>query len=151
MERKEAIKNELPIIIKTFVDFLMPELTPYEVSLYLFLLRNSFIENGNLQIRIGKRTIAERFVKGVRGNRANYEHITTVLKALEEKKCIKVGDTDREGTFYEIYLPMDIDEVKKKTLITTVNQEETDYFNDVMRRKELFERDNYNCFYCGEK
>lgn len=32
-------------LIADFVDYLMPELTPYETSLYLFLLRNSILGN----------------------------------------------------------------------------------------------------------
>ena len=41
---EENIKN----VIEQFVDYLLPELTPYEASVYLYLLRNSFMRNSNL-------------------------------------------------------------------------------------------------------
>ena len=34
--------KNVKIIIEQFVGYLLPELTPYETSLYLYLLRNSF-------------------------------------------------------------------------------------------------------------
>jgi len=89
------MSKDLSKIIGQLVDFLMPELSPYGVSLYLFLLRNSFIGNNSSTIRIGKRTIADKFVKAARGERSNYAHITKVLKELEKTGCIKVGDVDR--------------------------------------------------------
>ena len=144
------MKNDLQKIIEQFVDLLLPELTPYETSLYIFLLRNSFLKTNSLDMRIGKRTIADNFVRGVRGNRANFGHITTVLKELEEKGCIKIGDTNREGTLYSIFIPEEIPSVKEKLAITTEPVEE-DYFTNPEKRKEIFERDKNVCFYCGEK
>ena len=35
--------KNVKIIIERFVNYLLPELTPYETSLRLYLLRNSFI------------------------------------------------------------------------------------------------------------
>jgi uncharacterized protein YacL (UPF0231 family) len=142
--------DDLKIIIEQLVDHLMPELTPYESALYIFLLRNSYINNEST-IRIGKRTIANNFVHGVRGNRVNYKHVTTVLKRLEEKGCIKVGDTNREGTLYKIILPGENPLVTKKILNISEVEEEEDYFNNPEKRKELFERDKWICYYCGEK
>lgn len=138
-------------IIEQLVDFLMPELSPYGVSLYLFLLRNSFIKNNHLAIRIGKRTIADKFVKAARGERSNYTHITKILKELERIGCIKIGDVDRDGTLYEIILPENIKLVAEKLSAKTMSLEEKDYFRDSKKRKELFERDKWTCHYCGEK
>lgn len=145
------MSNDLSKIIEQLVDFLMPELSSYGVSLYLFLLRNSFIRNNHLSIRIGKRTIADKFVKAARGERSNYAHITKVLKELEKIGCIKVGDVDRDGTLYEIILPENIKRVAEKLSEKIVPLGEEDYFTDSKKRKELFERDNYTCHYCGEK
>ena len=52
------MRENLQKMIEQYVDYLMPELTPYEASLYIFSLRNSYIKNNSLEIRIGKRTIA---------------------------------------------------------------------------------------------
>lgn len=50
--------DETKNIIGQFVDYLLPELTPYEASVYLYLLWNSFFKNGTNEIQVGKRTIA---------------------------------------------------------------------------------------------
>lgn len=145
------MNKDLSKIIEQLVDFLMPELSPYGVSLYLFLLRGSFIRNNSSTIRIGKRTIADKFVKAARGERSNYAHITKVLKELEKMGCIEVGDVNRDGTLYKIILPENIRLVAEKLFAGTMPLEEEDYFTDNKKRKELFERDEWICHYCGEK
>ena len=145
------MKENLQQIIEQFVDLLMPELTPYEASLYVFFLRNSLLLSGTLSIRIGKRTIASKYGKGPKGQTPSHMHIIRQVKKLEGKGCLIVGDTDRDGTLYEIVLPADIPLVAKK--LNTVNQkmEIEDFFTDPKKREELFERDKWTCFYCGEK
>lgn len=128
----------------------MPELTPYEATMYIFLVRNSYIKNNSSEIRIGKRTIVANYAKGSRGEKTNYEHVSQLLKRLEEKGCLRIEDTNREGTRYSILLPSEIALVRNKILIGS-DVEEEDYFTDDKKRKELFERDEWKCFYCGEK
>jgi len=106
--------KEIKSIITNFVDFLLPELTPYETSLYLYLLRNSLLQNNSQKIRIGKRTMAQGYGKGSRGAKTNYAHITKIISGLEEKGCLSIGDTTREGTEYTINLPYNIPIVKEK-------------------------------------
>jgi hypothetical protein len=136
-------------IIKNFVDLLIPELTPYEATLYIVFIRLSVLE-GNTTIRIGKRTIAQKYSKGSRGDKTNYAHISKLLKGLEEKGCIQIGDTDRDGTLYTILEPKQIPSVIEK-LTTHKQVENEDYFTDQNKRRELFERDNWTCHYCGQK
>jgi len=135
--------------LEQFVDLLMPELTPYETSLYMFFLRSSFLSDDS-EIRIGKRTIAEKYGKGSRGEKTNYAHVSKILKRLEEKGCIKIGDTNRDGSLYRIILPSDIPLVAEKLAIVPKTEDE-DYFTKPEKRKELFERDKWICHYCGEK
>jgi len=145
------MKEELQIIIKQFVDLVMPELTPYEANLYFLLFRNSFIQNGSSTVRVGKRTIADKIGKGARTEEnISYKQVSKSLKGLEEKGVIRVGDTNRKGTLYTILLPKEIPFVKEKLAITSEPKDE-DYFSDPEKRKELFERDKWTCFYCGEK
>lgn len=141
--------EKLQKIIEQFVDLLMPELTPYETSLYIFFLRSSFLSD-DMTIRIGKRTIAEKYGKGSRGEKTNYAHISKILKGLEVKSCIKVGDTNRGGTLYTILVPDQIPLVAEKLAIIPEEKEE-DYFTNPKKRRELFERDKWICHYCGEK
>ncbi len=142
--------RQIKEIIEQYVDYLMPDLTPYEAAMYIFLLRNSQLANGNSEIRVGKRTIAEKFGKGSRGEKTNYAHVTKLVKGLELNGCIKIGDTTRYGTLYSVLLPSEIPLVKEKLAVTSVPAEE-DSFTDDARRKVLFERDNWTCHYCGEK
>ena len=143
------MKDNLQKIIEQFVDLLMPALTPYEASLYVFFLRNSHIKNNSPEIRIGKRTIAEN-ISSVRATTTNYAQVTKLVDGLEGKGCIKIGDTNREGTLYNVFLPEEIPSVKEKLAITADPVEE-DFFTNPEKRKEIFERDKYTCFYCGEK
>lgn len=144
------MKLDIKTIVEQFVDLLMPELTPYETTMYVFLLRNSYLKNGDSRIRIGKRTIVGNWSKGSRGDKTNYAHVTKLVKGLEAKGCISIGDTNREGTLYIIHLPSETPLIKEKfELKKDINEE--DYFTNQKKRKEIFERDKYMCFYCGVK
>lgn len=145
------MEESIESTVQQFVDYLMPELTPYEASLYLYLFRNSFLRNGTTEVRVGKRTIAAGFGKGSRGMQTNYAHVSEILRKLEQKGCIKVGDTDRLGTLYIITLPKDIPLVAEKIQSASLQDSENDYFNDPNKRREVFERDRWICQYCGEK
>jgi len=144
---EENIKN----VIEEFVDYLLPELTPYEASGYLYLLRNSFIKNNKLEVRVGKRTIAAGFGKGSRGAKTNYGHVSQILKNLEEKQCIKIGNTHRDGTLYIVNLPRNIPLVEEKIAKLLPGDMEEDYFTAQENRIKIFERDKWICQYCGEK
>lgn len=127
----------------------MPALTPYEASLYIFLLRNSHIKNSATEIRIGKRTIANN-LGTTRGEKTPYAHVTKLVDGLKEKGCIRIGNANRDGTLYTVFLPEEIPLVKEKLSIMEEPEEEN-YFTNQEKRKEIFERDKWICFYCGEK
>lgn len=137
-------------IICDFVDYLMPALVPYEASLYLLLLRNSLLRDGSQQIRIGKRTMAQGFGTSARGSKTAYAHMTKVVNGLEEKGCLKIGDTTREGTLYTVVLPQDVPMVQEHIANLNPPDETDDYFTDPQKRLALFERDNWTCQYCGD-
>jgi len=143
--------GDIKIIIEQFVDYLLPDLTPSETSLYLYLLCNSFVKNNSFEVRVGKRTIATKYGKGSRGEKTNYGHVSKTLKMLEGKGCIKIKDTNREGTLYIVNLPKDIPLVAEKIASLIPQDTEEDYFNDPEKRRKIFERDKWICQYCGEK
>ena len=145
------METNIKVIIEQFVDYLSPELTPYEISVYLYLLRNSFLKNAVAELRVGKRTIAAGHGKASRGEETAYAHVSEILKKLEEKGCIKIGDTNREGTLYIVNLPKDIPLVAEKIASLLPQDKEEDYFNDPEKKREMFERDKWICQYCGEK
>jgi hypothetical protein len=137
-------------IICDFVDYVMPDLTPYESSFYLLLIRLSVLQDGSPCVRIGKKRIAKQVGKSsLAAAPISYWQVTHVSKGLEDKSCIIVGDTTREGTLYTVVLPRDIPFVKEKMAVGSTSED--DYFTDHGRRQELFERDKWTCQYCGEK
>jgi hypothetical protein len=145
------MEENIKLIMEQFVDYLLPELTPYETSLYLYLLRKSFIKDGSSEVRVGKRTIASGYGKGSRGEKTNYEHVSKILKSLGEKGCIRISNTNRDGTLYFVNLPNDIPFVSEKILSeSTIESNEDDYFTDPQKRLTIFERDKWICRYCGE-
>lgn len=151
MDKDETIQE-----IENFIDILLPTLTPYETSGYIVLLRLTHLE-GKDTVRIGKRTIAMK----IGGSRAphniskasSYPQVTKLLKSLQEKGCLKIGDTNREGTLYTVTSPNSVPSVEEKLAMIeeSVNPTIEDYFTNPEKRKEMFERDQYICFYCGEK
>jgi hypothetical protein len=138
-------------IIKHFVDYLQPELTPYEVALYLYLLRNSVLKSRTSEIRVGKRTVALEFGKGARGESTSYAHISEILQRLEQKGCIKIGNADRFGTLYTVILPEDVPIVAEKIAKQMLLKVDDDYFTNKDKRHVIFERDKWICQYCGEE
>lgn len=138
-------------IIEQFIDYLQPELTPYETAVYLYLLRKSYFLDGSFEVRIGKRTIADKFGKGARGKKSTFQHISKVLKSLEEKSCVTIKDINVKGTLIIVSLPEKIPLVVEKIANLFPRIEENDYFNDQNKRLEIFERDKWICQYCGEK
>ncbi len=143
------VKLNVKKIIEQFVDLLMPELTPYESSLYIFLLRRSF-ESNNLIVRIGQFTIKNKGLGTSHGGKTHHTTIKRLIKGLEKKGCIKTGDTNRYGTEYHLILPENIPLVAEKLAIVPEEKEE-DFFTNSKKRNELFERDSWICYYCGEK
>ena len=119
--------------------------------MYFLLLRLTFLKDGSNQVRIGKRTISERFGTGSQGSGICFAHVTTVLKNLESKGCIIIGDAVRDGTMYTLIQPRDIPLVKEKIAATTPVDQEEDFFTNPEKRSSMFERDNWTCQYCGDK
>ena len=136
-------------VIEQFVDLLLPELTPYEATAYVFFLRHSLIKEDR-KIRIGQRTLAKGWASPRAAEATNRTHIVRTVKGLEKKGVVKIGDTNRDGTLYTVLLPDEVTSVKEKLSIV-IDPIEEDYFNDSEKRKEIFERDKYVCHYCGDR
>lgn len=136
-------------LLKFFVDYLLPELKPYEAVIYLYLLRHSHLA-GSTTCRVGKRTLALDIGVGSRSEKTSYAHVSEVLIGLREKGCILIGDTTREGTLYTVLLPSQISLAKKRYAGGKQVEHVPNYFEDPSRRRELFERDEWICQYCGE-
>ena len=138
-------------IIKQFVDYLMPQLTPHEASLYIFLLRRSWLDLGESKVRIGQRTIAQLYGRGPKMAVPSRAHILRQVKALQQKGCLRISDTNRDGTLYEVVLPKSVPSVVEKLQIKAQPLVEEDFYNDPAKRTIVYERDHWLCFYCGER
>ncbi|MCF7869895.1 MAG: HNH endonuclease [Candidatus Omnitrophica bacterium] len=77
--------------------------------------------------------------------------MTKIVSCLEEKGCISIGDTTRDGTEYIVKFPRDIPTVIEKLATVQLAEKEDDYFTDPAKRKVIFERDKWICQYCGEE
>lgn len=144
------MKTEIEVITQ-FIDYLLPELTPYETTFYLYLLRHTLLTD-EPECRVGKRSLALVCGKTARGTSTSYQQVTQVLKGLEVKNCIRIHDTNRDGTLYQVVLPEDIPLVREKLAEEEACVEaEDDYYNDPEKRLEIFERDNWTCQYCFEQ
>lgn len=137
-------------IIKQFVDYLMPDLSPHEASLYIFLLRHSHLEHGNAQVRIGQRTIAQLYGRGPKMAIPSRTHVLRQLNQLQQKGCLKKFDINREGTLYEVILPASVPSVVEKLKTSQQPVLEEDFYSDPAKRREVYERDHWVCFYCNE-
>ena len=105
---------ELPEIVQSIVDYLQPILLPYEASIYWYMFRNSIIRNGDNHIRVSTRGLGKpkTVIKSSSGQSEglSYAAVQDALTGLENKGVIKkVGDTNREGTLYQVFLPEEIE------------------------------------------
>ena len=155
--------NELPSIMQSVVDFLQPLLLPYEAAIYWYMFRHSIIKDGGNHIRISTRGLGKpkTVIKSASGQSEglSYGAVQDALTGLENKKVIKkVGDTNREGTLYQIYLPDEIElctQRMKEFIIEELPKvdprKEADYYNVKENRLKIFERDKYLCYKCNKQ
>lgn len=154
---------ELPEIVSSIVDFLQPLLLPYESAIYWHLFRHSIISAGDNHVRVSTRGLGKPKTvltsSSGQSEGLSYGAVQKALSGLEEKGVIKkVGDTNREGTLYKIYLPEEIEicqqrmkEVQIEELPKVDPKKEADYYNIKENRHKIFERDSYKCHYCDKQ
>lgn len=147
-------KHNFEHIFKDVVDYLSPLQTPTEQSVYNYLLRWTIFEKRET-IQTGDRSLAVAVSKPAKGKLSkseglSFSTIRSTLRDLEAKRHIKILKINHKGKVIQVNLPEEIEECKKRKNKCGVKLE-PDYFKDPEKRKELFERDNWTCFYCGEK
>ncbi|MEI6347008.1 MAG: HNH endonuclease signature motif containing protein [Bacteroidota bacterium] len=154
---------ELPQIMTSIVDFLQPLLLPYESGIYWFMFRHSILRTGENYLRVSTRGLGKpkTVIQSSSGKSEgiSYGGVQDALIGLEKKGAIKkVGDTNREGTLYQIYLPEEIEicrsrmkEIIIEELPVIDPKKEADYYNIKENRLKVFERDSFKCHYCDKQ
>lgn len=154
---------EIPDLICDIIDFLEPELRPYDFVFYFWLFRNSIIVTGTQRVLVpGRRRLQESVIKSTSVADGNSQlSCATVQKAFERLEEIgaieKAGDTTRDGTPYIVRLPEEISvcqqRKKEAKLVNTkaVTEKMLDFYNVRESRLQVFERDDYWCAYSGKQ
>jgi len=127
------------------------------------MFRHSIIKNGDNLVRVSVRGLGKpmTIMKSAtsKSEEIAYKTIQDALIELEKKGAIKkVGDTNREGTLYQIYLPEEMEICKQRMKDIIIEElpkidpkKEADYYNIKENRLKIFERDNYLCYKCGKQ
>jgi DNA-binding Lrp family transcriptional regulator len=134
--------------IEQIEDFLImnKNLDSYEKSLYYHLFRNSrliskietifVISNAQKCLGLSDSTVRDR------------------LRKLDDKGCIKILDTTRDGVKVSVLLPDEIPNVIPVTLDNSIEEADInslDFYNDYRYRETILNRENGECFYCFKK
>ncbi|MFA6470757.1 MAG: HNH endonuclease signature motif containing protein [Candidatus Latescibacterota bacterium] len=151
---------ELPEIVSNIIEYLQPLLFPYEMAIYWYMFNNSVLKKETNLIRVSTRGLGKpkTVVTSSSGQSEglSYGSVQDALAGLEKKGAIrKAGDTNREGTLYQIFLPDEIlickEYMQEKAVtepISINDKKEVDYYNIKENRYKIFERDGYKCHYC---
>lgn len=152
---------EIPDLVVSIVDYLQPQLHPYEAAIYWHLFRQSIIATGQQYCRASTKGMMSGIIQSSSGQSGDlsYAAVQKALSGLEEKAAIsKAGDTNREGTLYKINLPEEIESCQElmnegeiESSLPIDEKKQLDYYNIAENRHKVFERDNYKCHYCSKQ
>jgi hypothetical protein len=152
---------ELPEIVSAIVDYLHPVLNPMEVALYWFIFRHSVVATGDVFARVSVGDITNGAIRSHqdRAEGPGRKCVSSTLRSLAEKSVISVvGDTNKRGTLYRIYLPEEIEicreamsKARQEELPQIDPKHELDFYNIKENRLKVFERDKYLCHYCRKQ
>ncbi|NQU66903.1 MAG: HNH endonuclease [Candidatus Marinimicrobia bacterium] len=147
------MKN-IEITIKQIIDLLFPKLDAYEQMFYLYLFRNTILED-KIEFLIPISSIHKLvgFGIGRLGSPVSRQVVRNKFKSLEEKGCIKLVKRTRKGIIYQFYLPEEINGVINDTATTSneINIDRMDFYKVQKNKIYILERENCKCFYCGKK
>lgn len=136
--------------LKDLQDHLAPRLDTYELSIYLYVVRNSRLE-GREEAVIGFKSARTLMALGI--GKAGSPMSETVcyekLRSLAGKGCLKLLGTERGGTRVRVLLPDEMTGVVPAPVADAVLTIETmDFFDVPENRPLILAREGGRCFYC---
>lgn len=141
---------DLEQFLKDFQDHLAPRLDTYEQAVYLYLFRHTRLI-GLDEAVIGLKSARRRMACGIgeKGKPMSENTAYTKLRSLEEKGCIKILDSTREGRKIQLHLPSEIPGgITIKAPIAPPDPETEDFFTVEENRARILMREEHRCFYC---
>jgi HNH endonuclease len=141
---------EIEQFFKDFQDHLAPRLDTYEQAIYLYVFRHTrFI--GLDETVIGFKSARRRMACGIgeKGKPMSENTAYEKLRSLEEKRCIVILDSTREGRKIRLSLPSEIaGVVVPDAPIVAPDIEAQDFFEVEENRTRIVMREEHRCFYC---
>jgi len=172
-ERARLSGLEIPGILCEVVDFLMPELKPYEAVFYMYFFRHSVVENGTQYVRVSRRSLQTGIIKSTRSgspdrprlsrdgtdsDSISYASAQQALYGLEALGAIRQeGEPNRNGTLFRVMLPEEIELCRRRAAVSITKDEiigdvfDIDWYNIRENRLKIWERDGYQCSYCHKQ
>jgi hypothetical protein len=141
---------DLEQFITDFQDHLAPRLDTYEQAVYMYLFRHTrFL--GLEEAVIGFKSARRRMACGIgeKGKPMSENTAYEKLRSLEEKGCIVILDSTREGRKIRVKLPSEIPgAITQEEPVATPDLEVEDFFNVDENRARILMREEHRCFYC---
>lgn len=152
---------ELPELMGSVVDYLQPELQPYDALIYWYMFRHSIVSAGDVFTRVSSTRLSTGVGKSFRLGQTSQLGAQAIRKALQRlitQGAISIaGDTNREGTLYRVHLPEEIDfcreamsRTREEELPKVDSKQDVDFYNVRENRHKIFERDKFLCHHCGK-
>jgi hypothetical protein len=135
---------------KEFQDHLAPRLDTYEQAIYLYLFRHTRLL-GLEEAVVGFKSARKRMACGI-GEKSKPMSENTAyekLQSLQQKGCIGILDSNRDGRKIRVNLPSEIAGLVV-SLETTAppDIEAEDFFGVAENRRRILLREGHRCFYC---
>ncbi|MBI4382161.1 MAG: HNH endonuclease [candidate division NC10 bacterium] len=141
---------ELEQFFKDFQDHLAPRLDTYEQAIYLYLFRHTRLV-GLEEAVIGFKSARRRMACGIgeKGKPMSENTAYEKLQSLQEKGCIVILDSNREGRKIRLRLPSEISGVVVSARpAAPPDLEMQDFFDVEENRARILTGEGHRCFYC---
>ncbi len=142
------------IFINDFVDLVVPKLDTTELSIYLYVVRHSWLEGKeSIIVSISNAAKSNSFGLGNKGGTMGISATRNKVYTLEKKGFVKVIDSTYSGLRIKPILPWDVPDLKRQSELDKekIPMEKLDFYSDPFLRMAILKRENNRCFYSFQK